>query len=47
MPDEHRDHNEEDDTVEENDGKDGTQETAKEHSKFTNETAGGGVEYST
>ena len=40
MPDEDRDHNEEDDTVEEKDGKDGTQKSSKEYSNLTNEAAG-------
>ena len=40
MPDKHKDYDKEDDEVEEQDGKDGTEEGSKEHSNLTNETAG-------
>ena len=40
MPDKHKDYDKEDDEVEEQDGKDGTEEGSKEHPNLTNETAG-------
>ena len=41
MPDEYSYHHDKDDRIEEEDGKDGSQEGTKEHTSVANEAAGG------